>query len=277
MHLPLLLENLVASAAAAGATIGAAGPAPAAGASQSGASASTPSTAATILSYVRDGGILSYVLIGLSIFALALIIRNMFILRRSQFAPRRIVQTLEGMLGAGRLADAERFLWAPENRCFLTVVMAEAFTRARASSEGLAGYRTAVEEAAREEADEVHRVNDGIGIIAAVGPMLGLLGTVIGMIGAFRTIGTLQGAARSNELAVFMSMALVNTAEGLIVAIPCTIAFALFRRRIDRLLQKVGRDLERLAAMVVSSGRGEATPMRGAAPEPRPAAVGSRP
>jgi biopolymer transport protein ExbB len=204
--------------------------------------------------YIRDGGLLSYVLIGLSVVALALIIRNLFVLRRGQFAPPRVVSAVEGMLAAGRVVEAERFLRTPENRCFLSTVMIEALARCRAKPTGLADFRAAAEEVAREEADEVHRMNDGIGILAAVGPMLGLLGTVIGMIGAFRTIGTLQGAARSNELAVYMSMALVSTAEGLIVAIPCTIAFALFRRRIDRLVQRVGRDLERFSSLLATGG-----------------------
>lgn len=227
--------------------------------------AGQPSTAATILGYVREGGVISYVLVALSVVALALIIRNLFMLRRSQFAPARVVSALEGMLAAGRINEAERFLRTPENRCFLAVVVVEALVRSRAKPGGLSEFRASAEEVAREEADEVHRMNDGIGIIAAVGPMLGLLGTVIGMIGAFRTIGTLQGAARSNELAVYMSMALVNTAEGLIVAIPCTIAFALFRRRIDRQVQRIGRDLERFAALV-AGGSPLTAPSAGARP-----------
>ena len=133
-------------------------------------------------------------------------------------------------------------------------------------------FRAAVEEAAQGEADELHRMNDMIGIIAAVGPMLGLLGTTMGMIGAFRTIGALEGAARSNQLATFMSMALVNTAEGLVIAIPCTIAFSLFRRHVDALVQRIGRDLERLIASAtgpVAAPR----PVPAQPPVPRPVAA----
>ena len=95
--------------------------------------------------------------------------------------------------------------------------------------------------------------------IAAVGPMLGLLGTVFGMIGAFQTIGTLEGAARSNKLAEFMSLALINTAEGLMVAIPCTVAFAVFRRRIDRLGADAGVIAEELAGLI-EQGAGAESP-----------------
>ena len=213
-----------------------------------------PEAPSSLLTYIRDGGVISYVLIGLSIWATTLVIRNVFAFRRRVFAPPSVVGELERLLQAGRFAEARQFCRAPRNQCFVTNAMSEAFNRCAPPELRTVEFRSALEEAARAEADEVHRMNDGIGIIAAVGPMLGLLGTVIGMIGAFRTIGTLQGASRSTELASFMSMALVNTAEGLTVAIPCTVAFALFRRRIDRVLQLVGRDLERLGAYVSNGG-----------------------
>jgi biopolymer transport protein ExbB/TolQ len=96
--------------------------------------------------------------------------------------------------------------------------------------------------------------------------MLGLLGTVIGMIGAFNAIGSLQGAARSTELARFMSLALVNTAQGLVVAVPCTVAFALFRQRIDRVASEIGDDvLERLAEDLAAGIARRGAMQRGAA------------
>lgn len=216
--------------------------------------ASAPPAAPNLFDYVRDGGIISYLLIALSVLALALIIRNLFMFRYSEFAPPRVTQPLEGFLAAGRIAEAQQLCQLAENRSFITTVLAEAFRRTASSSFGTLEFRSTVEEVAVAEADEVHRMNDGIGIIAAIGPMLGLLGTVFGMVGAFRTVGSLEGAARSNQLATSMSMALVNTAQGLIVAIPCTIAFALFRRKVDRIMQVVGRDLERYASYVTNGG-----------------------
>lgn len=213
-----------------------------------------PARLPTLLDYVRDGGILSYVLIALSIVAVALILRNLFALRQREFAPPEVMSSLESFLSEGRIADAEKFCRIPANRCYVTTVMSEAFSRTQSSGFGVLEFRSAVEDVASGEAEEIHRMNDGIGIIAAVGPMLGLLGTVIGMIGAFRAIGGLQGAARSSELATFMSMALVNTAQGLIVAIPATIAFAIFRRRIDHMLHLISRDLERFASYVSTGG-----------------------
>jgi biopolymer transport protein ExbB len=125
-------------------------------------------------------------------------------------------------------------------------VFGQALERCATSPFGALELRAAIEDAAQPEVDRLHRLNDGLGIIAAIGPMLGLLGTVFGMIGAFHTIGGLEGAARSSELAKYMSLALVNTAEGLIVAIPCTVLFAVFRRRINALVAEAGEIIERL-------------------------------
>jgi biopolymer transport protein ExbB len=143
--------------------------------------------------------------------------------------------------------------------------------------------RPAVEEAGQAATIKLHRLNHGIGVLAAVGPMLGLLGTVIGMIGAFHAIGALQGSARSTELARFMSLALVNTAQGLIIAVPCTVAFALFRQRIDKIAMEIGATaLEPLSdelaaglggAQSLPSGPSVSPPARGGAGMPSAAAA----
>ncbi|MFO0832809.1 MAG: MotA/TolQ/ExbB proton channel family protein [Phycisphaerales bacterium] len=219
-----------------------------------------------ILTYVHQGGVLSYILIGLSVVAVTLVIRNIIAIRYERFAPKDVMARLESLLGTGKLVEAEAFCRQDEHECMVTRVLAQSFERCARSDFGMLEFRSVVEQTAQLEADEVHRMNDGIGIIAAIGPMLGLLGTVFGMIGAFRAIGALEGAARSNELATFMSLALVNTAEGLVVAIPCTVAFAMFRRQIDKVMSRVGNDLEHLVSMVSVRN----APKGGAAQAPRP-------
>ncbi|MCA9289021.1 MAG: MotA/TolQ/ExbB proton channel family protein [Phycisphaerales bacterium] len=245
-----------------------------------GPAATQASESITLWTYITDGGPLSIVFIALSITALGLIIRNIIMLRITRLAPRGIVSRLEELLAARNLGGALAFSREEENACFVTSVMESAITRVARSEFGMMEFRNAVEESAQGEADELHRMNDHIGIIAAIGPMLGLLGTTIGMIGAFRTIGTLEGAQRSNELATFMSMALVNTAEGLVIAIPCTVAFSLFRRRVDVLLRKMGMDLERLIGVATSPQQDPRLAQRGGAggqaPQGGPVPAGAR-
>ncbi len=214
----------------------------------------------SIFDYIHHGGVLSYVLIGLSFVALALIVRNLLALRLTQIVPPEAVQELEKHLKTHDLSGALRYCMQTEDRSFLTNIFEQALERCAASPFGAIELRSAVEDAAQTEVDRLHSLNDGVGIIAAVGPMLGLLGTVIGMIGAFHTIGSLEGAARSSELARFMSMALVCTAEGLTVAIPCTVVFAMFRRRITNLVGEAGRIMESLICLVAPRADGHHRP-----------------
>ena len=169
----------------------------------------------------------------------------------------------------------------PENDTFLTRVFGAALVRCARSPFGFLEIRSALEESGQKEVDRLTRVTDAIGLIAALGPMLGLLGTVFGMIGAFGSISDLEGAARSRELAGFMALALVNTAEGLAVAIPCTALFAVFRRRIDRWTGEVGEITETLASYLEHRQGAEKATTRPAAyrpgPAPARAAVGPGP
>jgi biopolymer transport protein ExbB len=197
----------------------------------------------SLFEYVRAGGSLGYVLIALSVLAVALVVRNLLVLRKSLLAPEDLVTRLSGMLRSGDVAGAARACAEDPAHSFVAGVMQSAIRRCSANPMGAFEARAAVEEAGQVATAKLQRLNNGLGVLAAVGPMLGLLGTVIGMIGAFNAIGSLQGAARSTELARFMSLALVNTAQGLVVAVPCTVAFALFRQRIDRMVTDVAADV----------------------------------
>jgi biopolymer transport protein ExbB len=218
----------------------------------------------SILQYVQEGGPLSYVLVFLSFVALALMIRNFIIFSRNRLSPPGVMERLSAMLRENDVEGALAFCAAPENNSFLARVFGAALLRCSRSAFGFLELRTALEEAGSREADKLHRANEGLGILAAIGPMLGLLGTVIGMIGAFQTIGTLEGTARSQQLAVFMAYALVNTAEGLVVAIPCTVAFALFRRHVDHLIGDIATDIEELARHLEHTAEADKGPQKAA-------------
>lgn len=212
----------------------------------------------SMFEYLRAGGPLGYVMLALSVLGLALMVRNILALRRTQLVPEGTADALRPLLRRGDLAGAARFCSDPARSNFVTEVMGAAIRRCMGSPIGALEARPAVEEAGQAATIKLHRLNHGIGVLAAVGPMLGLLGTVIGMIGAFHAIGALQGSARSTELARFMSLALVNTAQGLIIAVPCTVAFALFRQRIDKLAMEIGATVLEPLSDDLSAGLGGA-------------------
>jgi len=241
------------------------------------APAANAATSKSILDYIHDGGIVSYVLVVLSFVAVTLVIRNMILLRAKVMAPPELVSRLDVLLRDGDMNGALVLCTDRGNDCSITRVFGSALARCLKSPFGFLEFRSALEEAGQKEMERLYRYNDGIGIIAAVGPMLGLLGTVFGMIGAFATISELEGAARSHQLAMFMSIALIATAEGLIVAIPCTVAFAIFRRRIDTLFGDVADITEDLAGRVAQEGTAERGGDRPAPRAARPdAAAGPR-
>jgi len=203
-----------------------------------------------LMDYVTKGGPVGYVILALSLVALGLVVANVIQLRMESLCPPKAVAALEDLLGKHDIDGAQTYCVDPANDSFLTRMFASALVRCQRSPFGFLELKSALEESGQRQVDKLTKLTDGVGLVAALGPMLGLLGTVFGMIGAFRTLGELEGAARSSELAKFMSHALVATALGLLVAIPCTAAFTYFKRRIDRLAGEIGQTAEELAALV---------------------------
>lgn len=229
----------------------------------------------SLLEYIQSGGFMSYVLIILSFIALALVIRYLIEVRQTKIIPPGFAEELLARCRAGNVEGARQLCIQPDFDSFLARTVSSAIRRCQMSSLGMLEIRTAIEESGQREADRLFRLTDGIGLAAALGPMLGLLGTVLGMIGAFATIGDAEGASRSHQLASYMSIALVATAEGLFVAVPCTAMYSLFRRRIERLIAPAAEVTEQVAALLERSG--EAAPVKPVAPRPVSQPVPVRP
>jgi biopolymer transport protein ExbB len=208
----------------------------------------------TWLDHIASGGPIGYTIIGLSLVAVTLAIVQLVQVRQRKLAPPEVIQGLDKLLSANDIRGAIRFCQDPVNDSFLARMFAAALTRCSRSAFGLLELRAALEEAGQEQVARLHRATDGIGLIAAVAPMLGLLGTVVGMVGAFETISFSQGFARPDELAGDISVALITTVLGLIVAIPSTAAYAFFRNRIDTLAARAAEVTEDLSARLQSPG-----------------------
>jgi len=115
--------------------------------------------------------------------------------------------------------------------------------------------KESIEETGRHVAHELQRFLNTLGTIAAISPLLGLLGTVIGMIQVFSVI-TSVGVGDPGELAGGISKALITTAAGLSVAIPSLIFVRFFRRRLDTLV--VGMEEEAIKLVEVMHGQRKA-------------------
>ena len=220
----------------------------------------------SLLRIIQSGGIIGYIIILLSVLALTMIIMHLVQIRRQALVPPQQVEALDGLLGRGDVAGALQFCLHPDNDSFMTRILAAGLTRFQRSAFGAFEIKTTIEEAGEEQVARLYRATDVLSVVGTISPLLGLLGTVLGIVGAFDTLSA--GATPDHKaLAGNISLALVTTLLGLIVAIPCMALFTYFRNRIDALSADVGMEVERLLLHLESPAT-----MRPAV-EPRPTFV----
>lgn len=226
----------------------------------------------SLIQYIRDGGEIGYVIIFISFIAVTLIVMQAVRIRLGKLAPPEHVERLDELLASGKVEPAIEF--CRENESTLTRIMGTALTRCQRSTFGMLELNAALEDAGQHEMQKLGRETDWLALIAGVAPMLGLLGTVVGMVGAFDVLGIADGPVKPGELAGNISVALITTVLGLIVAIPCTAAFTYFRNRVDQYADDIAMICEQLAATLESSKRGVQRPARAAASARAGAAAG---
>ncbi len=187
----------------------------------------------TFAELFRAGGLLMWPLAVLSVFALADAVYLLVALRAGAVAPRALVRDVLDAVRAGDFAAARKECdWRP---CPFSRVALAALDAARVLPHGeSAALSSAVEGEGSREAVRLSASAQWLLDIAAVAPMLGLLGTVLGMFTAFQGVGgDMVASAKPVVLAQGVSLALVTTVAGLVVAIPCMILYAFMRRRAE--------------------------------------------
>jgi biopolymer transport protein ExbB len=200
----------------------------------------------TLLDTLIDGGIVGLLIGLLSVVAVGFIIEHFLTIRKNVLAPEPLADELEQLIHNGQIQEAVDLCLDPANESLIADVVLAGLQRYQASEFGFAEYKAAVEEAGEDQTGRLYRKTEVLGIIGAIAPMLGLTGTVLGMIKAFNKIAATGGAARPEELAEGIGQALVTTLMGLIVAIPTMIAFSYFRIRIDSIVAEAGKRVEQI-------------------------------
>lgn len=209
---------------------------------------SDQSSGSSLLRFITGGGVIGYIIIALSIGALAMGVIHFMQIRRKSLLPPEQVDVLDSMLARGDVVGALEFSITPDNDSYLTRILAAGLTRYQKSAFGAFEIQTALEEAGEEQTARLYRSTDVLGLIGSIAPLLGLLGTVQGMIGAFETVskGAVNDANYYEALAYNISIALITTFQGLVVAIPCVAVYTYFRNRIDALASEGAAEIERL-------------------------------
>jgi biopolymer transport protein ExbB len=199
-----------------------------------------------LLSLIEAAGWPIWPLILCSIIALAIIGERMWTLRRNLVVPRPLLPRV--------LQEYRQNGVSPEmvNRLAEHSPLGQVFAAAlRNVASSPAVMKEAIEEAGRAVALELERFLTTLGTIAAIGPLLGLFGTVVGMIEIFGS----QAPQGSNPLVLAhgISIALYNTAFGLVVAVPSMIFYRYYRAKVDAMLV----DMELQAIKLVEILHGE--------------------
>lgn len=202
----------------------------------------------TLFDTIRDGGYIGVIIILLSLVAVGFMIEHAITIRKQRLMPEEDLATLGDLIARGDLNAAKQFCEDPRNYSLASDVILAGIERYQGSEFGFADYKSAVEEAGEDFTARLYRKTDVLSVIGAIAPMLGLFGTVEGMMESFNTIASRGGMARPDELASSIGKALVTTWLGLIVAIPSMIAFSYFRNKIDEIVSECGKRVERILA-----------------------------
>ncbi len=183
-----------------------------------------------------------------SVAAMAIIAERLWSLRESRVVPGALVNQARRLLAHDRISDHS--LVELKQHSPLGRVLAVGIVHRDQSRESI---KNAVEEVGSHVAHELQRFLNALGTIATVTPLLGLLGTVIGMIQVFTRI-TSAGVGNPTELAGGISQALITTAAGLAVAIPALMMYRYFKGRVEGLIVGMERESMKLIDAIRPAG-----------------------
>ena len=190
------------------------------------------------------GGILMYPIAFCSVMAVAIFLERMWVLRHGRVLPRDFLIEVEDLVMRRKRPEAIS-LCKRNNSSIAHVIRV-----------GIENYgkkrdviKEKIEEVGRREAASLERYINVIGTIAGVSPLLGLLGTVSGMIKSFNII-SLQGVADPASLAGGISEALITTAAGLVVAIPTFVIYRYLSNKADSLILEMEENSIRMVDLV---------------------------
>lgn len=200
------------------------------GAAKAAEKAARPGMFSTLMSLILSHlDMVFFTIIGCSVIAVTLIIKAAMSVRASVLLPEGSINTIREMIGNKQFRELLEF--TDKDPSFVAKAIGAALKRAPKFD----AMKEAMETSLGEQTAEQFRKIEYLNIIGNLGPLLGLLGTVLGMIEAFAALQAAGGNANPSELAGGISAALTHTFLGLMLAVPCLAAFGVFRTMVDRL------------------------------------------
>jgi biopolymer transport protein ExbB len=182
----------------------------------------------SLIQLIKYGGIVGHSIILLSFIAVGLAIEYAFSIRHAKIAPPKDIAVIRNLISEHKIEVLKKL--DQKKASYLTQVVIAGL------HEVSLGYEVmikAMEDASEALSAQIARKVEHLNVISNIAPMLGLLGTVTGMLRCFYTISQIRGSVEPQMLARGIFEALVTTVEGLIVAIPTLYLYAIFRNRVD--------------------------------------------
>ncbi|WP_067219516.1 MotA/TolQ/ExbB proton channel family protein [Marinomonas gallaica] len=202
-----------------------------------------------MLELFKSGGAFMWPLLLCSILTLAIVLERFWTLRNNRVAPRSLLSDVLARLREDRMTlDYIRSMQAKSG---LSFIFASGLLN---SKHGRRAMKESIQEAANHVIHELERFMSTLGTIAVISPLIGLLGTVVGMIKVFNVLME-QGAGNTQLLAGGISEALLTTAAGLAVAIPALVFHRYFARRIDELVVNMEQQSTKLIDVLNADGK----------------------
>lgn len=194
----------------------------------------------TLIDVFISGGFVMWFLLVLSILVITFTVENLLKFRRGKLAPQAVLAMLQDAMSQGNYQQAIQV--CVDNPCFLTRVVQAGLERL---GYGKDVVETAIADTATAEAVRLKASMSYLSVIGATAPMFGLFGTTLGIIGAFDTLAK-SGVADMASLSENISVALVTTAGGLVVAIPAYMLYYVVKNQASKLLSLVDLDITTL-------------------------------
>jgi biopolymer transport protein ExbB len=216
---------------------------------EAGEAAEPPSYISTtdLRKIVKDAGPLMYAILLCSFLLVAFLLERTVSLRRSRVIPKPFVTRFLQQLREGQLDREEALELCEENGSPVSQVFAGAVRKW--GRPGVEVEQGVIDAGERATNGLRHYLRIFYGV-ATVGPLLGLMGTVLGMIQTFNAIATHDALGRAELLAGGIAKALLNTAGGLAVAIPASIFYVFFISRVDRLVIEIDRQAQEVVNVI---------------------------
>ncbi len=193
---------------------------------------------------IKAGGWLMLPIIASSVIAMAITVERLWMLRLRRVLPRHLVPQVWNWVRNHQIDGAK--LAALRMGSPLGRILAAGLVNLQHDRSVM---KEAIEDAGRHVVLELERYLNTLGTIAAITPLLGLLGTVVGMIDVFTAIVT-EGTGNPAALADGISKALITTAAGLSVAIPSLVVYRYFRGKVDMLVVRMEQEATKMVEVM---------------------------